>query len=146
MHLLQAVGAIFCSPTPHRMADEEEGQISHSHFLGSWSITFPSTGSALLCCPGEVQGLFTQVPHPSERSDEGQGQLCAALSSRPLLITGAKDINTDHCGRRATNPNLSLPAVQARTSPWSRWQAGHPPQPDPHRLHLFRSASPQDRN
>lgn len=43
---------------------------------------------------------------PSVAASEGLGQLYTALSSWPLVITGAVDINTD-CGRiRAMNPDM----------------------------------------
>ena len=45
-------------------------------------------GTALLCCPEDVQGLLSRLV------SEGQGQLCEALSSLLLEDKGIMDINT----------------------------------------------------
>lgn len=43
------------------MADEWLGQLSHTLTLKASSLGPPSPASALLYCPGEMQGLLSQV-------------------------------------------------------------------------------------
>ena len=55
--VLQLGEDISCSC--HCVADEGAYQISHVYILGASSPAPLSIGPALLCCPGEVQGLLS---------------------------------------------------------------------------------------
>jgi hypothetical protein len=49
-------------PRPHcPMADKLQGQLSQAHMLEAISPMPPPSTSALLCCPGEGQGLLSWV-------------------------------------------------------------------------------------
>lgn len=49
---------------------------------------------------------------------KGRGQLSAALSSLPSVVTGARDLNTDFGCSRATDQTYPLAAAQAWLPPW----------------------------
>lgn len=102
-------------PPPHRRQGRQY-QLYLSLALRPGSPTSLSTESTLLCCPGEVYGLLlkgfqpvrTGTILPSVATSEGQGQFCTALSSQPLVISGAMDTNRDLGGIRAMNPDKGL--------------------------------------
>lgn len=70
------------------------------------SIVLPRRGagpSFHSAAPGDGQGQFSLVLQPV-----GLGQFCVALFSRPAVVTGAMDVNTDCDCRRTTNPGKGL--------------------------------------
>lgn len=64
----------------------------------------PCPQGQLYCVPRQGAGLVL----PSVAACEGQGELCAALSSLFLVVTGARDLNTDHSCGRATDTHMAL--------------------------------------
>lgn len=74
---------------------------------------------------------------------EGQVQLCAVLSSWPSVVIGVTNINPYHSCSRARGTDMNDPGSSSDLdiTVTLGGQAGHPPQPALHCLHLFRSAS-----
>lgn len=112
-------GKVDIFPLHMPLHDTQKSNGVSSPMLMPSSLTYgqpPPTRSALLCSPGEVQGLLSWVLQlvragpllPSVAASEEQGQLRAALYYWPLILSGAMDINIDHSCRRTTDPCMGL--------------------------------------
>lgn len=107
------------------------GQLSHAHTLSASSPALLPSGSALLCCPGEVQGLFSQVLQQIRDRDSIPALMdpWGQFSHSPLVVRakweGRRSFSSptplhSRQKNRAVAPTLTQPSGNSPTTPTCR--------------------------